>query len=342
MDEFVNALVGVYRTLVGPGMSSYMEAFSPATGMMPATLVAGPGMAGPPGAASAATMMAGGVPGVSSPTPPPYGAQGYGQPSGPMPGYPPAGNGYPPPGSGPTPGYPPPGSGPYAGPNPAASAPYFNADSSQFAMSEAAGPKKSKVGLIAALLILVIVGGGIAAVVVLSGKKKSEAGTTDPVATIDAGGGVAMAEPDAGAGGAIDPPATIDAGAGAALEDVDAATAVPTSDVDAATAVPTSDVDAGIDDPPSLDVVVLITSNAKGAIIYVDGKELGKAPKNLKVTPGTTHEVRVKAKGYKDKTVTVDGLTEEVKVKLDANGGTRPPKIDCTDPANALSPDCMG
>ena len=338
MDEFVNALIAVYRGIAGAGMSSYMEAFAPSTGMMPAA--SGPAPSLPPGAASAPTMMAGGVPGMASPTPPPYGAGGY-PPGGSQPNFPPAGSqpGYPMPPSGPQPGYPPP-SGPYAppsGPNPGASAPYFNADSSAFAMAEQP-PKKGKAGLIAALLILLVVGGGAAAAVVLLGGKKSDKGS-DPSAQIDAGGAVARADIDAG-GGAV-PAADIDAGGGAVPSpDVDAAEAVPSAEVDAGEAVPTADVDAG-EEPPSNDVVVLISSNAKGAVIFVDGKEVGKAPKNVRVTPGSTHEVTVKAKGYKDKTVTVDGLTEEVKVKLESTGGTKP-KVDCTDPRYAMTDACMG
>src|SRR5688572_29517168 len=84
MDELVNALVGVYRTMAGAGMSSYMEAFTPRTGAMPAAtagmsaaqgpgqmpgqmphgpgpMIPGPGMQ-PGGASSAPTMMAGGPP----------------------------------------------------------------------------------------------------------------------------------------------------------------------------------------------------------------------------------------------------------------------------------------
>ena len=339
MDEFVNALIGVYRTIAGAGMSTYMEAFAPATGMMPAAPAppgSSPGMM-PPGAASAPTMMAGGVPGLASPTPPPYGSAGYPPPSGPMPGYPPPGGGYPP-------GQP---SGGYPQPNPGGSAPYFNPDSSAFAMSEAgATPKKGGKGLLIALLILLLVGGGVAAVVVLGGggKKAGDGGGTgtDVAAAIDAGGGVAGNTVDAGAGGTVEPPAVIDAGSGGApVDEIDAGARVANEDIDAATAAPTGDVDAGGEEPGN-DVVVLVSSNAKGAVIYVDGEEVGKAPKNVKITPGTPREVTVKAKGYKDKTVTVDGLSEEVKVKLEAKEGTRPPKVDCTDPKYAMTDACMG
>ena len=347
MDEFVNALIGVYRTIAGAGMSTYMEAFAPATGMMPAApsppgsspAMMPPGSSPammPPGAASAPTMMAGGVPGVPSPTPPPYGSAGYPPPSGPQPGYPPPSGGYPP-------GQP---SGGYPQPSPGGSAPYFNPESSAFAMSEAAAPKKGGKGLLIALLLMVLVGGGVAAALVLGGggKKDGDGGGTgtDQAAVVDAGSGVALATVDASGGGTALPPAAIDAGGGGApVDDIDAGALVATEDVDAATATPPGDVDAGGEEPGN-DVVVLVSSNAKGAVVYVDGQEVGKAPKNVKITPGTPREVTVKAKGYKDKTVTVDGLSEEVKVKLEAKEGTRPPKVDCTDPKYAMTDACMG
>ncbi|MEZ4402858.1 MAG: protein kinase [Kofleriaceae bacterium] len=311
MDEFVAGLVEVYRAQAGAGMSSFMEPFKPATAAMPATLVAGP--------PSARTVVAPGMGHGPAPTPspyapqPPYGAPsgGYPQPSGPHPGGPP-----------PAGGYDPGASGPY---NPAASGPYFNPDSSQFAMSEAP-PKKGKGGLIAVLLLVLVVAGGAVALVLTLGKDKKSDGGEAPVAEIDAGSGaVVQADPiDAGA------PAP-DAAAGLAVAEVDAGL-----EPDAA---------AVVDPVPTNDVVVLISTNARRATIYVDGKKLGAAPKVLKVTPGTTHEVKIKASGYLDKTVTVDGLQEEVKVLLDAKpsgGNTKPPKLDCADPANALNPDCMG
>ena len=52
MDELVNALVGIYRSIAGAGMSTYMEAFSPRTGAMPAA-AGGP----PPGPHGPSAMM---------------------------------------------------------------------------------------------------------------------------------------------------------------------------------------------------------------------------------------------------------------------------------------------
>ena len=346
MDDLVTALVAVYRSVAGAGMSTYMEAFAPATGMMPAAPGGpGPSTSMPPGAASAATMMASGPAPYGAPSGPQPGypggpPPGYPGASGPQPGYP----GGPPPGypggpsSGPQPGYPggpPPGSGGY--PSPAGSAPFFNADSSQFAMSDAP-VKKSKTGLIAALLILVIVGGGIAAVVVLSGKKKDNGGTTDPVAAIDASGGVAVLDVDAGTGAVI-PAADIDAGGGAVVPatDIDAGSAViPAADIDAGAAP--VEIDAGEAD--STEVIVLITSNARNATVYVDGKDVGKVPHNITVRPGAVHQVKVKAKGYKERTITVDGLNDEINVKLETT--TVKPKVDCKDPAFAMTDACLG
>jgi tRNA A-37 threonylcarbamoyl transferase component Bud32 len=334
MDEFVNGLVEVYRTMAGAGMSSYLEAFKPATGMMPAAGSSGmpPAMPGrpsiPPGA-SAPTVVAGAMPGLASPTPAPYQGQ------------PPYGAGQPPYGAQPHPHAP---SGPYPAPGASASAPYFNPDSSQFQMAEAEPPKKGKAGLIAALLLVVMVAGGVAAAIVLSGKKKDkEGGGDDPVAVATDAAVVAVATPDAA--GAVATGDPIDAGAAATDEPIDAGQ-LAALEVDAGDpGVPPDPVDppdAGTTGEPSIDIAVLVSSNARGAVVWVDGKAVGKAPKIVKVTPGTTHEVTVKAKGYEDKTITVDGLEEEVKVRLKALPGTKPPKLDCTKPENAMHPDCMG
>lgn len=326
MDEFVNGLVEVYRVMAGAGMSSYMEAFKPATAMMPAAGRPGvpsmpPGASGmqPPGA-SAPTIVAGGVPGMSSPTPPPYGSPGMQAPTPPPYGQP--GYGAPPHGVAP--------SGPYPPPGASASAPYFNPDSSQFAMSEADTGKKSKTGLVVALLIVVLVAGGVVAAIMLSGKKKDKGGTEEPVATIDASTQLAGGDVDAGAG-------TPDAEA-IAVAEVDAAT-VALAEIDAGVA---EDVDAAVTVEPSNDVAVLVSSSARGAVVYVDGVSVGKAPKIVKVTPGSTHEITVKAKGYEDKSVTIDGTEEEVKIRQKALPGTKPPRLDCTKPENAMNPDCMG
>ena len=384
MDELVNALVGVYRSLAGAGMSSYMEAFSPRTAAMPAAGASGtaptqlPGLSNTPlpglspaGSAAALPTLAAPAPGQPW-TPGPSGAYNAASPSGALPptivgqmgpagsvvpqsgpinvppsgpmgpmgpgpmGQGPMGPGPmgpgamgpgpmgPPPPMGPAPGHlGPPPSGPYPG----ASQSYgYGAESSQFGIEPA---KKSKAGLIAAIVILVVVAGGIVAAVLLLGKKKDKDPPQDPVAAID-GGAVAPDSPDAAQLAAGTPDA-----AGAA-EAVDAAQ-VAVEPVDAPAAI-----DAGAAVEPSTEIIVLITSNARKATIYVDGVELGRAPKNLKVVPGQTYEVTVKAKGYEDKTITVDGTDEEVPVKLKALPGTKPPSIDCTKEENAMKPECLG
>jgi PEGA domain len=53
--------------------------------------------------------------------------------------------------------------------------------------------------------------------------------------------------------------------------------------------------------------VVLVDAQASGATIYQHGKSIGKAPQNVKVVPGETLTLVIKARGYKDATVTIDG-----------------------------------
>src|SRR5690606_24984330 len=57
MDELVNALIGVYRTIAGPGMSTYMEAFPVGSAQHMAQPTPPPmtGMVGAVSAAHAAT-----------------------------------------------------------------------------------------------------------------------------------------------------------------------------------------------------------------------------------------------------------------------------------------------
>ncbi|HVK74213.1 MAG TPA: serine/threonine-protein kinase [Kofleriaceae bacterium] len=343
MDELVNALIGVYRSLAGAGMSSYMEAFVPQTGMMPAAggpppsgmMPAGGGPSGghpghsghpgmmPPGAGSAPTMIAGGPPG-----------------SGMMPAGPGPGSGL----------YPPVPPGPGAGSH--GMAPYgYAADASQVAVPT----KGSKAGLIAALIILLVVGGGVAAFVVLGSKKKDGdgAGTGSEVAVIaDAGAGAAgegTGTAGIGTAGGGDGTGTAASGgtidAGAAVEAIDAGQATAT-EVDAGAAA--QDVDAGAG---SADVaeptIVMINAPARSAIVYKDGKKLGKVPQIVKVKPGETFEIVVKAKGYKDFKTTIDGHQERIDADLKAIGGgggsgsgtgTKPPKVDCE--ADPFNPAC--
>ena len=308
MDELVTALVSVYRTVAGSGMSSYMEAFAPNTGMMPAAQGPGPG---PAPIVHAKTVMAPGSGPHSGPMNQPPGGQmhaPHGPPSGQMMPAPPyGGHGHqPPPYGGPM--HPP----PYAGGPPSSGVHY--AAESQVAMAKPA----SKAGLYAVIVIvLVVIGGGIAAAVLLGGKKDKDAEAGEQLAAAgDAGGGsdvVVPAAVDAGTGGGdVVVPGAIDAGS-----------AVEPAAIDAAAAVDVEEIDAG--GGGAVDVIepvnVLVVVSTRNAVIYANGKKLGKSPQIVKVKPGETVDVKAKAKGYKDETITVDGTEERVDLALKASGG---------------------
>ncbi len=368
MDELVNALIGVYRTIQGAGMSSYMEAFAPKTGMM----AAAPGPSSGPGAAGLPTMMATG-PGQSAhpmgqgpsgqhPVPGPGmgpGPMGPGQPHGP-PMHPPQG-GYPGPQHPGQQGYPgqpghPGQPGQPGHPGHQSQHPYggqsgYAADSSQMAMPQ----KRSKAGLIAAIVILLVVGGGVAALVLVGGKKKDDNGGgsgTDLVAVIDApagtdpgtgtGPGTAGTVTGPGTGSTVQAGPAIDAGQ-VAVATIDAGEIVAAT-IDAA-AAPPPEIDAGAPVIPDVieQVSVLIVASARGATIYRDGKKLGKSPQQVKVKPGETFDIVVKAKGYKDFKTTIDGQEERIDAEMKALPGPGPtiptgPKVDCE--ADPLNPAC--
>ncbi len=344
MDEFVNALVGVYRNLVGPGMSAYLEAqggrsssSQPNVGgsaVMPVRPSAsGPSAPGSPSAmlstlaapgssAMPATLIAtgGALPSASNPGPSPPGhgqGQGPGMPpmGGPGPGMP---MGPPPmggPGMQPYPGgqggpYPP---APYQGPPHHPMGAHPGASGMYSGDSQLMPPRRGKAGLYAVIIAAVVVIGGVIAVVAMQHKKDD--GKTPPIAgaTIDAAVG--------------ELPATIDAGVGGPVADVvDAAVAHPAIDA-AIGPAPTVDarpapaIDAGTVTPPTNSVDVAIRSTTAGAEVYVDGMRRGRAPQTVEVAAGETHDIVVKASGFKDQAFTIDGLEPKVDVKLRRLGG---------------------
>ena len=241
---------------------------------------------------------------------------------------------------------------PYMGGPPSSGQHAYSADGSQVMMPA----RSSKAGLIAAIVILLVVGGGIATFLVLGGKKKDD--EAEKLAGLaDAGGDVVTPPPgdiDAGgAGGITPPPGDIDAGKAAVPppDDIDAGSGDVAADpVDAGSAaLPPPAIDAGSGDVIDTvePVTVMVVVSTRGATIYVDGKKQGKSPLNVKVKPGETHEIKVKAKGFKDDVRTIDGTDERVDISLKAVPGPgpgtgKPPdgpsKSFCE--ANPLDPDC--
>ena len=314
MDELVNALVQIYRGVAGPGMSTYMEAF-PVSARMPAPTPP------PPTGAMPATPHSATVAAV----PPGHAGQILPSSAYPMPG----------PMPGPTPTGP---SGPQAAvPSPSSSGLY---DPSGSAVTV---PKKSKVGLIVAIVTLLAVAGGIVAIVLVTSKKKEGGGEDGPGSQV-AGNGTGTAggsdppreTPDASTGGTV--PATVDAADVAVTVDA----AEPAVTPDAADVVPPP-ADAAPEKPM---VAVKLTVKGGGFFDVFDGDvRVLEGPGDLQIPEGETRTVTIKAKGFKDKTVTLDTKKKRLQIRLDriASGhvGDRPdpPKLDCSkrmvDPANA-------
>ena len=299
MDELVASLVQIYRGFAGAGMSTYMEAFPVGPSAHHQTPTPPP-MTGPvmvPHGQSATVA----IPGQPGTFPPP-------------------------------PGYPTPAAG--AGALSSSSSGLYDPNASVVNV-----PKKSKTGLIIALVAVVAVAGGIVAVVLLSNKKPTEQvagkGTDDDDDDDDGsdkgsgGGGVI---PDKGSN-----KKTPDAGV--AVSDIDAK--IDDGSGGSSSVPPPLDIDAGVAPPPQVDAgvvaptatVVLLKLKSNGSFTaWENGRQILVGPGNLKVIPGERRTITLKAKGFKDKTITVDGNKEEVVTKLDKEKPDAPdlPKLDCS------------
>jgi serine/threonine-protein kinase len=310
MDELVNALIQVYRTIAGPGMSTYMEAFPVGSSQH----IAQPT---PPPMTSGMQAQAG----AQAPTM----AAGYPHPT---PGHQPAGYSHPTPGQSQPVVHSPFGSGP-SGPSAAISGQsgLYDPGSSSVAV------KKSKTGLIVAIFVLVAAAGGIAAVLLL-GKKDDKTG---------GGSGSGSGSEVVAGGGSGSSTTTVpeNGGSGSSAEHGSGSGSGSGSDVPANVGsggdTPTNNDGSGhqgSDGPATLppkvdtiDVAVLTVPYVDDFEIWEDGKKLQSGNEDLAITPGTPRKIVVKAKGFKDsKQIVVDGKKKRVRVKLQsAGGGTRPP-----------------
>jgi eukaryotic-like serine/threonine-protein kinase len=261
MDELVNALIAIYRGVAGPGMSTYMEAF-------------------PTGSAHS-----------SQPTPPPYGHQGYNNPTIAAPSGPQLMQ-------------------PMATPMPMPaqqSQPVMHPGLYDPSASVLSVPKKSNMGLIIGILIVLLAGGGIAAFVVLNNNKddKNQGGGgsgSSVIATANDGsdtkGSAAVKVPDKGSDATVTPPPVVpDAGT----------TVIPTNTTGSAGSASNPDLRHPVN--------VVIDSNAPGFQVFDKG--VPDEDNIVPVLPGDKLVLTVKAKGYKEATVTIDGSKERVRVHLD-------------------------
>lgn len=280
MDELVNALIAIYRGIAGAGMSSYMEAFpsNPTSGRM-AVPTPGPMQAH---SGVARTVGVGTPPPMMTPTSGPQGAVS------------PTGQVYPTPGSGMV--------GAYHGTPGSGMAPVA---------------KKSKTGLIIAIVVILLAaGGGVAAFVITQdgggGSGSQVASGSDPSSS-DAGaasgnGTNSTNGEDANTGNGPKPDAsnTVD-------PPVDAGTTVDPP-ADAAEVEPP--VDAAVV-PAGVRIMVFLKNGGEFEM-FEDGQKIMDGPGELTVQPNTTRNIKIVAKGYKDKLVPITSKSKaKLEVKLD-------------------------
>jgi len=273
MDELVNVLIQIYRGLVGPGMSTYMEAF--------------------PVLPSAAHQV--------QPTPPPM----PGPRTGPITGVHPA--------TGP--------SGPQQVISSASSGVYPGTPQGA----------KSKVGLIVAILVVLGVGAAVAAVAVTNNKK-------DPGGGPGSGSQIAIKDPgaaegsnhavtegpgkDGSAGSAAGVPGRDGSAGSSAVANGSGAPHPDAGSAAGSNAVP----DPGSNTLPRPEVVLvpLFARNTSQFEVYEDDVKLLDGPDNLEVPKGQKRTVVIKARGFKDKVLVVQGVKKRVQFSLDRVAGPRP------------------
>jgi serine/threonine protein kinase len=292
MDELVNQLIGVYRRVAGAGMSTYMEAFPQGASAMHPVQTPGP-MSAPHGFGSpvSATIGVGAPPGVM-----PSGGHAYVPVS---------------------------GSAPAMVPQSGSSSGLYSPSQSNVA------PKKGNTGLIIAILAVLAVGGGVAAFVILGQKEgKAGDGSGSQVASGDGSGtntkvgndvpdaGVAATTPDAKQ---VAVAGTPDAAVAASTPDAGEATVAPDAAVqvaaiDAGSEPPPKEIDAGVL-APKVTQVSLVGMNVSSYEAYVDGAvvPLVGGDHVIDVPEGKKVKVTIKAKGFKDKDVVLDGKSRIAK-----------------------------
>ncbi len=331
MDELVNALIGVYRGIAGPGMSTYMEAFPVGSAQHMAQPTPPPLM---PGQMSGAHTPMGGMPGAKAPTvgvgaPPPYQSQpmmpSHGMPSGP-------------------------------------SAALGSSGLYDPSGSSVAVPKKSNAGIIIALVILLAAGGAIAAFVVL-GKKDDKGATANNGS--DTGSQVAVNDT-----GSAETPDKTDTGSAEMKNNIGGTGSGDTqpdgsgagSGDTANTGSGSGSADTGSDTtvPAVKTIPVLLVANSAVFEVYEGDKKIIDGPDSVEIIEGTPRKFTIKANGFKDKSVVVDGKQKRFTIKLtkapkQSSGGTKqntggntqstggntppPPRMDCSktiqDPSSA-------
>ncbi|HWN69776.1 MAG TPA: serine/threonine-protein kinase [Haliangium sp.] len=289
MDELVQELVAVHRNLVGPGMSSYMEAHQVSSAGFSAL---GPGH---PGAVTPMPMSGSGVayrPGSNTPLP--AGAlpsatpfPGSATPSGGMVGY----------------------DGRYGSqPLP---------DSSSLALEPR---RSSKVGLIAAIAAVLVVLAGTGGFLVYSGSLASVLGKTEKPETgdgVENGNGTEQAGNGTGQGqNGQTGQTTGQTGqtTGQNGQTNGQAGQEGTAGHEGTEVEQPEGTESGT--KPALDTMVLLASEPP-ASVYENDAQIDKTPVNIRITQGKTRTLVLKRRGYEDTTVVLDGSTDRHVAKLD-------------------------
>ena len=265
MDELVNVLIQIYRSIVGPGMSTYMEAF--------------------PVLPSAAH--------PAQPTPAPRTGPVIVPPTGPYPA-----------------------TGPATGPTgPIASA------SSSGVYGGAPAPT-SRVGLFVAIVVVLLVGGGIAALALTGGGKDHGrgAGSGSQVATTGSAAGSSSAGRVGHAGSAGSAGSAAVHEGSAAVTDVDHAGSADAGSGQLGSAGGSAEIpDLGSNTPPPAEVVLvpLFARSTATFEVYENGTKLFDGPDNLEVPKGGERTVLIRARGFKERTLVVQGVKRRVQFSLE-------------------------
>ncbi|MGN6103495.1 MAG: serine/threonine protein kinase [Kofleriaceae bacterium] len=181
-----------------------------------------------------------------------------------------------------------------------------------------APPKKSKTAIIIAILAVLAVGGGVTAFALMGGGSGPDKG--DPGSGSDKGSGIAVAgSPDA----AVAQPAAIDA-ASPGAPDAGEAT------IDAGSPVAPADApEAAPADAASVEELQVLIKGTNVIAFEVwedekDGEKLFTGTEMLSVVPGQPRKIVIKARGYKDKKLVIDGTKRTVEFSLTKIAGTGP------------------
>jgi serine/threonine-protein kinase len=310
MDELVQELVAIHRNIVGPGMSSYMEAHQVSVGSA--------------GFSAAGSGLAAMRPGTPVPTPMPSSGMG------------PA---YHPDASAPLPPHALPATTPTGGmphiatptggmPHIAAPTGGYLVDNGRYqsqpfpasASMSMAPPQRSKAGLIAAIVAVLVVVAGAGGFVMLKGSQASTGtgtGTENGNTTDPQGNGQTPEDPNG----------NLHAGNGDKPEQPEQPKPENQGNqANQGNQNPEQTPEQTGDPQPDAKPVMVLLASEPSASTYEGDAYVGKTPMNVLVAPGTTKTLVLKRSGYEDTTVTLDGSSDRHVATLDRkrrSGGRR-------------------